>query len=113
MDGPLDDWILRCIDDGAEGLLKDEQAEHRARQSIHEDEERYYDAVTNLLDVSVDQARAVCIAFNAIPFEARNTYFEYSRMRARENGHSDDPDQLRADLAKALIAILSVGGALE
>jgi hypothetical protein len=111
--GAQDEWLTKVIDKGIDGIVRDEESEHRAGSPIAPDEEVYYTAVTDLLDVSVERARGVCIAFNSLPLEAREAYFEYTRRRSDAASASpDDAGSLRADLAKALVAILSVGGAM-
>jgi hypothetical protein len=109
---PVDAWIAKCIDQGFAGLLRDEQSEHRAGVPVPEDEERYYYAIMDLLDVSLEQARGVCISFNALPFEPRAAYFRFSFARAlrQAGGESDDADEsLRRDLGRALLAVLKDG----
>jgi hypothetical protein len=110
---PLDAWLLGCIDAGIEGILRDETAEHRDGVPVEEDEERYYHAVMDLLDVSVEDARGVCITFNALPYESRAAYFKFSLERTsleQTRDASDEGQSLRDDLAGALRALLRDGG---
>ena len=110
---PLDSWLGKCIDDGISGILKDEQADHRDRVPVEEDEERYYHAVTDLLDVSVEEARRVCIRFNRLAFEERAAYFKFSLERTLLEQAKDSSGQGRTlceDLARALRAVLSGEG---
>jgi hypothetical protein len=112
---PLDDWLQGCIDEGIHGILADEQTEHRRGVPVEEDEEHYYHPVMDLLDISVEEARGICIQFNALPLDARAAYFRFSRRRTlleQTRASSEHGEALCKDLAKALRAVLN-GKVLE
>jgi hypothetical protein len=103
-------WLSGLVERCIQNLLREDEQADRSGEPVEDEDVYAYQVVMELLDVSAEDARHVCVEFNALPFESRAAYFQYSRECAAladltlETDVS--PEQLRADLARALRRLL-------
>jgi hypothetical protein len=113
VDDPNDEWIGEAIDRCIEELLREDQYAARQGDPVEPEDVYAYQAVMELLDVSAESSRTVCVAFNSLPAWRRETFFDYSRARsalaevARETSVTEE--QVREDLARTLLRMLAGG----
>ena len=107
---PIDDWIVGLIDRTIGELLREDQYAARGMKPVEPEEDSHYQAVMELLDLSAENARAVCVAFNVLPFDVRSAYFAYGLERWKLSELADETgvttERMREDLARALLMIL-------